>query len=274
MNADGLHSPAMATYSVNSTTLHYIEKGSGQPLVLLHGFPLDSRMWNGQIEELSSKWRIIAPDFRGFGRSPAGGPFTVPSLADDIHELLAGISAVPCVLAGLSMGGYVAMNYAREFPQTLRGLILVDTKDAADSPEQRDNRNRMIDVAKTKGSPAIAEVMLGKMLSPDTAEHRPAQVKLLRAMMEACPATTIEHALVALRDRPDMTAELPKISISTLIIVGDSDAITPPSVAEGMKARIPKSQLALIKGAGHMAPMEQAAQVNRAIRQFVEGSWG
>lgn len=261
----------MATDHIDGTTLHFVETGSGPPLVLLHGFPLDSRMWNGQIDDLSSRWRVIAPDFRGFGRSPAGGPFTVPSLADDIHELLAGLGALPCVLAGLSMGGYVAMNFARKYPATLRGLILVDTKDAADTAEQRENRNRMIEVAKSKGSLAIAEMMLGKMLSPDTAEHRPGQVKSLRAMMEACPATTIEHALIALRDRPDMTAELSKISVPTLVIVGDADAITPPSMAEGMKKRIAKSQLAVIKGAGHMAPMEQASQVNRAIRQFVEG---
>lgn len=261
----------MANYSVNGTTLHYLEKGTGQPLVFLHGFPLDSRMWNAQIDDLSSRWRVIAPDFRGFGHSSPGGPFTAPSLADDIYALLAGLGALPCVLAGLSMGGYVAMNYARKYPDTLRGLILVDTKDAGDSPEQRENRNRMIEVARTKGSPAIAEMMLGKLLSPDTLEHRPAQVKLLREIMEACPAQTIEHALVALRDRPDMTAELPKFLLTTLIIVGDADVLTPPSIAQGMKSRIAQSQLALIKGAGHMAPMEQPSQVNRAIRQFVEG---
>ena len=261
----------MATQNINGATLHYIEKGIGQPLVLLHGFPLDSRMWAAQIDELSSRWRVIAPDFRGFGRSPAGGAFTVPSLADDIHALLASLKAVPCVLAGLSMGGYVAMNYAQKFAQTLRGLVLVDTKDAADSPEQRENRNRMIEVVRSKGSPAIAEMMIGKMLSPDTAEHRPAQVKALREMMEACPAQTIEHALAALRDRPDMTEELGKVSVATLIIVGDADAITPPGVAEAMKKRIAGSQLAVIKGAGHMSPMEQPSQVNRALRQFLEG---
>jgi pimeloyl-ACP methyl ester carboxylesterase len=264
----------MATQSVNGTTLHYVEKGAGDPLVLLHGFPLDARMWQGQIDELSSRWRVIAPDFRSFGRSAAGGPFTVPSLADDTHALLAALGAVPCALAGLSMGGYVAMNYARKYPQTLRGLVLVDTKDAADNAEQRENRNRMIEVARSKGSAAIAEMMIGKMLSPDTLEHRPAQVQALRAMMEACPAETIAHALAALRDRPDMTEELAKIAVPTLIIVGDADAITPPAVAEGMKKRIAGSQLALIRGAGHMAPMEQASQVNRAMRQFLEGLKG
>jgi 3-oxoadipate enol-lactonase len=108
-----------STFTKNAT-LHHIEKGAGQPLVLLHGFPLDSRMWTAQIDDLSSRWRVIAPDFRGFGKSASASPFTVPLLADDIRELLQSIGAVPCVLGGLSMGGYVAMNYARKYPADLR----------------------------------------------------------------------------------------------------------------------------------------------------------
>jgi 3-oxoadipate enol-lactonase len=259
----------MATQIINGTTLHFVEKGAGRPLVLLHGFPLDLRMWTAQIDDLSSRWRVIAPDFRGFGKSAISGPFTVPSLAADIHEFLQSLGALPCVLAGLSMGGYVAMNYARKFPGDLRGLILLDTKDAADNAEQRENRNRMIEVVRSKGSPAIAELMIGKLLSPDTASHRPEIVKSLRNMMEACPALTIEHALAALRDRPDMTDELPKIATPTLIVVGEADALTPVAVAEKMHKRIPKSQLAIIPGAGHMSPMEQPSLVNRAMRQFL-----
>jgi len=259
----------MATQPITGATLHFIEKGAGQPLVLLHGFPLDLRMWTAQIDDLSSRWRVIAPDFRGFGRSPISGSFTVPSLAEDIHEFLQSIGALPCVLAGLSMGGYVAMNYARQFAAELRGLILVDTKDAADNADQRENRNRMIEVVRSKGSPAIADLMLGKLLAPDTVSHRPEQVKTLRDIMEACPALTIEHALAALRDRPDMTDELPKIAMATLIIVGEADAITPVAVAEAMHKRIAGSQLAIIPGAGHMSPMEQPSLVNRAMRQFL-----
>jgi pimeloyl-ACP methyl ester carboxylesterase len=260
----------MPTQSINGATLHYVDKGAGEPLVLLHGFPLSSQMWEAQINDLSTRFRVIAPDFRGFGKSAAAGPFTVPSLAEDIHAFLASINITEPVVAGLSMGGYVAMSYARKFPSALRGLILIDTKDAADSAEQRENRNRMIEVARSKGSSAIAEMMQPKMLSRDTTDHRPAQVKALRTLMEACPAQTIEYALAALRDRPDMTEELPKIAVPTLIIVGDADAITPPSIAEGMNKRIANSRLVVIPGAGHMAPMEQASQVNRAIRQFVD----
>ncbi len=260
----------MPTLQLNGTSLFYTEHGSGQPVVLLHAFPVDGRMWQAQADHLSTHWRVIVPDFRGFGLSPGAGPFTVPSMADDIHALLSAIRATACVLAGISMGGYVAMNYARKYPDDLRGLILVDTKDAADDPQTRENRNRMIDVAQSKGSAAVADLMFGKMLSPDTLSHRPEISKTLRAMMEACPAKTIEHALAALRDRPDMTTELPLISMPTLILVGEADALTPPTAAEGMKSRISGSRLTAIPGAGHMSPMEQPSQVNKAIRRFID----
>lgn len=260
----------MPKTTVREQSLHYVEKGTGFPLVLMHGFPLDGGMWREQVDDLASRCRVIAPDFPGFGQSTSARAFTIASMADDIRALLVSINALPCALAGLSMGGYVAMNFAARFGGDLRGLILVDTKDAADTPEQRENRNRMIEVARTKGSAAVAELMLPKMLAPEALDRRPRQVRALREMMEACPATTIEHALAALRDRPDMTSELAKLAMPALIIVGDADAITPPSVMSAMQQRMPRARMVQITGAGHMSPMEQPAQVNRALRQFMD----
>jgi len=235
--------------------------GKGEPLVLLHGFPLDRRMWEAQVAELSSQWRVIAPDLRGFGQSVSEEPFTIESLADDVHQLLAGMNAIPCILGGLSMGGYTALAYVRKYPADLRGLILVDTKAAADDPQQREGRAKMIELVRREGARAVADQML-----PRT---RPAIARAVRAMMEACPAKTIEHALAAMRDRPDRTAELASISIPSLIVVGDADVITPVAVAQSMQMQIPNAMLAVIRGAGHMTPMEQPGQVNQALRRFV-----
>jgi pimeloyl-ACP methyl ester carboxylesterase len=263
----------MPTLQRNGSMIHYEHKGTGPLLVLLHAFPTDSRMWAGQLDELSSRYRVMAPDFPGFGKSADAGPFTVPSLAQTIRAFIqkAAPNSGKFVLGGLSMGGYVAMNYARQFPDDLRGLILADTKDAADNAEQRENRNRMIEVARGKGSRAVTDMMIGKMLSTDTESRRPAIAKALRDIMESCPAATIERALIALRDRPDMTQELAKIKTPTLIIVGDGDAITPPEVARGMQNKIAGSQLAVIAGAGHMSAMEQPQQVSGVIGSFMAG---
>lgn len=261
----------MPTANIRGTTLNYVDRGRGLPLVLMHGFPLDLRMWDAQVGELSSRWRVIAPDFRGFGQSHSTDAFTTESLADDVHALLEEIRALPCVLAGLSMGGYVALAYVRKYPGDLRALILVDTKAAGDDAQGKENRNKMIELVRAKGSKAVADQMLPKMLAEDTPRNRPAQAQALRAMMEACPPKTIENALVALRDRPDQSQTLPSIPVPTLIIVGGDDSITPVSVAELMQKQMPKSHLAVIKGAGHMSPLEQPAQVNQAISRFLDG---
>src|SRR5688500_6226536 len=107
----------MPTRTIGNAAMHYEESGAGNPLVLLHGFPLDSRIFDAQREALSDAYRVIAPDLRGFGKSAAAtGAFSLEDLADDLHALLKEIDALPGALAGLSMGGYVALAYAKKYP--------------------------------------------------------------------------------------------------------------------------------------------------------------
>ena len=264
----------MPTRAVNGTTLFYQESGRGLPLVLLHAFPFDHRIWQGQVHDLAGVCRVITPDLRGFGQSPGGGAFTIPSLAEDLYVLLSQIRALPCVLGGISMGGYVALAYERHYASTLRGLILVDTRAANDSPEARSARDAMIELAKTAGSFAVAEQMLSKVLAPGTGERRPQLVAELKSIMEACPAETIQYALAAMRDRPDYRPTLHRVAAPTLIIVGDCDPSTPPAVAQEMHQSIGGSTISIIKDAGHISPMEQPQQVSRAIRDFLVSSLG
>ncbi len=114
------------------SNIAFAEAGRGAPLVLIHGFPVDARMWAGQLSGLSDRYRVITPDLRGFGGSTSSDPFTMESQADGIHDLLAKLGALPCILGGLSMGGYIALAFARKNATDLRGLILFDTKAAAD----------------------------------------------------------------------------------------------------------------------------------------------
>jgi len=269
----------MPARSVNGTSIFYEESGRGgggdsaaPPVVLLHGFPLDSRIWAAQRRALPEKFRVITPDLRGFGQSAAStAPFSLELLADDVHALLKELGAERCALGGLSMGGYVALAYVKKYGGELRGLMLIDTKAEADTPEGKEARTRMVEVARQKGSSAIADLMEPKMLAPDAAKQRPAVAKELRAIMEACPPLTIEHALLAMRERPDRVAELGQIKVPTLIVVGEHDAITPPAVAETMRKGIPNARLVVVRGAGHMSCMEQPEQVNQAMREFVAG---
>ena len=263
------------TQNVNGINMAYDERGPGGgdvPAVLLHGFPLDATMWEAQAQALGDAgYRVIAPDLPGFGRSRSDAPFTMDSQADAVHALLDSIGALPCVLVALSMGGYIALAYAKKYPADLRGLVLVDTKAEADTAEGKAGRQKMIDLVRKEGSKAVADQMMPKMLAKDAAAQRPQQAQALRRIMEACPPKTIENALAAMRDRPDRTGELATIKVPTLVIVGESDQITPPDVAETMAKKIPGAQLVKIRGAGHMSPMEQPEQVNQAIQVFLDG---
>ncbi|MEA2736406.1 MAG: hypothetical protein QOE14_2857 [Humisphaera sp.] len=267
----------MPERNVNGTTIFFEESaraggggGAGVPIVLLHGFPLDSRVWRAQRDALSDKQRVITPDLRGFGRSSSADAFTMESIADDIHALLKEIGALPAILGGLSMGGYAALAYAKKYPADLKGLLLIDTRAEADTAQGREGRQKMIDAVRAKGSSAAAEAMMPKMLAPDTPAKSPDVARELRTIMESQPPLTIENALIALRDRPDYCKDLASIPVPTLILVGESDAITPPAMAETLNKNIPKSKLVIVKNAGHMSPMEQPGQVNDAIRNFVQ----
>jgi pimeloyl-ACP methyl ester carboxylesterase len=260
----------MPRKTVNNVTFHYVERGHGSPLVLVHGFPLDSRIWDAQVEALSDRYRVIAPDLRGFGQSVSSEPFTIASLADDVHALLGSIDALPCMLAGLSMGGYVALAFAKKCPGDLRAVALIDTRAEADAPAAKEARNKMIELARTKGTKAVASEMFPKMISEQTAAHRQDVAHRLRTIMESQSPKTAEHALLAMRERADYTDDLPSIPVPVLILVGEQDAITPPAAAESMSKRIRQTTLVVIPDAGHMSPMEQPREVTAALRTFAE----
>lgn len=261
----------MPTKPVNGISMNYAERGRGLPVVLIHGFPLDLRIWDAQVQVLSDRYRIIAPDLRGFGRSGVGGAFSMESLADDVHELLKQIGAIPSVVGGLSMGGYVTMAYARKYPGDLKAVMLIDTRAEADTPEGKEKRNQMLERLKTGGSKAVAEDMFPKMVSEETTKHRQDIAHKLRHIMESQSPETIGHAIAALRDRPDRSSDIRSIGVPTLVMVGEADAITPPALSETMNKAITGSALATIPKAGHMSPMEQPEEANRAIRRFLDG---
>jgi 3-oxoadipate enol-lactonase len=251
------------------SNLHYTEKGSGLPLVLLHGFPVDSRMWNNQIDALSDRYRVIAIDLPGFGQSPPISDFTVDTAAAAVHDLLKKIHALPCALAGLSMGGYIAMAFYQHCPSEVAALLLIDTRATGDTAEGKKKRTELINKVDQCGPCAVVDFMMPKVLSDQTVAAQPKVVDAVRKMMENCPPQTMKQALAALRDRPDRTELLASIAEPVLIVVGACDAITPPDDARQMQRSIPHAHLAIIPDAGHFSPLENPAAVNTAIAEFL-----
>lgn len=254
------------------TPIRYDSAGTGPPVVLVHAFPLDRSMWRPQLAALADRFRVIAPDVFGFGESglPEGG-WTVDSMAAAVAKLLDGLGiSGPVVLGGLSMGGYVAMAFARRFSDRLRGLILADTRAEPDTPEGKANRDKMIAVARERGAAAVFEQMLPKMLTDRTRSERPALVAKAKRIAAAQSADAVAVALAAMRDRPDAAAGLKAVRVPTLVLVGEDDAITTPEAARTIADLIPGSRLEVIPSAAHLSNMEAPDEFTRLTRTFLE----
>ena len=254
--------------------------GSGLPLLLLHGFPLDHGMWTGQ-EPLAEQLRLIVPDQRGFGGSDLGGggdgpagPASIAQLADDAVALLDALHvARPAVICGLSMGGYVAQHVAARHPERVAALVLVDTKLEADTPEARAARIDLAGKVGRLGQRIVGEAMIPRLLAgaypaARKAERAAIEELLLRTIL-AQPVATIQAALHALADRPDMTETMRGVRAPTLLVVGADDQITPPSCLEAAEAIMPRARLLVVPEAGHMTPLEQPAVFNAAVLEFL-----
>ncbi len=258
--------------TVSGTTLHYLDTGSGDPpLVLLHAFPLNAGMWDEQITALGPRWRVLAPDLPGFGRSPLDdtAQASIDGWADLVAQLVRQLGLGPVVVGGLSMGGYVGFALVRNSPELLAGLVLADTRAGADSPEQRAGREELAQLVEREGSAAAVERLIPRYVAPSTAADRPEVMASIRAMIAGTPATGLAAAARALASRPDSTATLGQITVPTAVIVGAEDALTPPAEAERLHAAIPGSTLTVIPDAGHLSSLEQPAAFNAAVRALI-----
>jgi pimeloyl-ACP methyl ester carboxylesterase len=242
---------------------------------LVHGFPLDHTMWTAQIDGLVDHYRLIAPDLRGFGQSSLGSPdaaagISMERYADDLAELLnvLGISE-PVVLAGFSMGGYIAWQFIRKYAVRVRALIQCDTRSVADSEESRAGRLKMAENVAHWGSARVAEMMGPKLLAPHTFETKPEVVAAVRQLVERTSPAAIAAAQRGMAARPDASSLLPDIRVPTLIVVGEHDAISPPAEMRSIAALIPSAEYVAIPDAGHMTTMENPTAVTAALAQFL-----
>lgn len=259
----------MPTLTLDGRRLAYLDAGGpGPALLLVHAFPLRGAMWRAQLDALAPKVRGLAPDLPGFGGSEAGGAPSVDAWADLLAQLLDALSIERAIVGGCSMGGYVALAFARRHPGRLSGLLLTDTRAEADTPEGKAKREATITQTQAEGTGPLCEAMLPNLLSKATHEQRPDLVSRVRGLMDASPAGVID-GVRALRDRPDARPGLGAIAVPTAVIVGEHDAITPPPLAEALAAAIPGAQLTVIPGAGHLPSIEAPQPFEAALRALL-----
>jgi 3-oxoadipate enol-lactonase len=261
----------MPYVELSTGRLHFVEQGQGTPLLLVHGYPLDHSMWQGQLDRLSDICRLIAPDLRGFGLSDATvGTVTMAQMADDLAAMLDTVGVrQPVVFCGLSMGGYVAWQFALRHRSRLAKLIVCDTRAVADSPQAAAVRLETVQRVLTVGSSVAADALLPNLFAPVTYQEQPKIVEATRQIMLQTKPEGIAAALRGMAERPDVTSQLPMIDVPSLVICGQHDGISPPAEMKRIADQLPNARFVEIGAAGHMAPLEQPAAVNQVIREFV-----
>lgn len=258
----------MSKVRVNGIEIVYDDAGSGDAVVLLHGYPFNRSLWREQVEVLSQSHRVIAPDLRGHGESEVA-PATMEAMARDAEALMTILGVSQAVVGGLSMGGYVTLAFYRLFPQRVRALVLADTRASADTDEGKQTRAQQAEKALREGMNAIADDMLPKLLSAQTLKDRPEIVDRVRQMITTTKPQGAAEAQKAMAARQDQIDLLSQIMVPTLILVGREDAITPVKDSELMHRAIEGSQLEIIDNAGHVSNLEQPERFNQALLNFV-----
>ncbi|WP_328943816.1 alpha/beta hydrolase [Streptomyces sp. NBC_00250] len=254
-----------------ATEIHYEDKGEGPALLLVHGHPFDHTMWQPQIDRFSATHRVIAPDLRGYGRTPLGARQDKTGLGDfaeDLIDLLDALRIDDCVLAGLSMGGQIAMELYRRHPERIRGLVLADTFPAAETDEGKAARNAMADRLLAGGAQAAreyADEVLDRMVAPYNTHAAPH----VHRMMCATDPAGAAAALRGRAERPDYRETLTKVPFPALVVVGRDDSYTPVADAEDMHALLPHSTLAVIEEAAHLPNLERPDDFDAVLENYL-----
>ncbi len=245
--------------------------GTGKPVLLVHGFPLNRQMWRVQIDALAQSHKVIAPDLRGFGESdPPSGDVSMATYADDLAALLDHLAIdQPVTIAGFSMGGYVAFEFWRRHKNRVGNMMLIDTRADPDPSEKAAGRKEAAQRVLKEGPNFLYDGMMPNLVSDRTFNGQPDLVKSLRAIMATSSPAGVVAALHAMANRPDSQSLLAEISVPTVVIVGAEDAISPPSVMEQIAKSLQTAEFCVIENAGHMTTMENPDAVTTAMKKHL-----
>ena len=263
----------MITVDIGDVRLRVLDQGQGPVVLLIHGFPLDHRMWSHQIKHLSRRYRVVAPDLRGFGGSDVS-PGTV-SMKDFAHDIAALLDRMkidePVHFCGLSMGGYIAWQFWDQYSSRLRSLLLCDTRAVADSAEVACGRLMMAQSVERQGMSGVADALIPKLLCEISRENKPEIADSLRAVIDAMDPRGVAAAQKGMAERPDFSPRLTEIESPALVLCGAEDAISGPEEMGQIAQQLGNARYVEIQNAGHMSPLEQPELVNRALEEFLDG---
>lgn len=258
----------MPVFTHQGLQLHYLDEGQGPAVLLLHAFPLSSEMYKQQIAALSDRYRVIAPDLRGFGKSEVGdGPTEMATFAQDALALLDHLQIPSAVVGGVSMGGYTSLALLDQDPSRVRALVLADTQMGADDEAGRQRREETARQIEQRGMSVLVESLLPKLIAQPPAKD---VERKLRSIIEGNHPKGAAAASRGMGLRPDSRNILARFAGPTLIIVGENDAITPREKANQMAEVISHASVVELPNAGHISNLDSPDAFNRTLDAFLE----
>jgi pimeloyl-ACP methyl ester carboxylesterase len=239
-------------------------------LLLIHGWPLDARMWEPQLTTFGARLPVVAPHMPGFGGTPGPDVLTMAAAADACLAALDEAGMDTAIVCGLSMGGYIAFELWRTARSRIDALVLANTKAEADDEQGVARRRALAERLGQEGNGFLVE-QPPPLLSDGASEDLRAFV---RGMIADQPAPAIAAASLGMAERPDSVSDLAGIDVPTLVITGSADTLIPPDVTAAVADGVPGAELVRIEGAGHLSNLEAPAAFDTALDQVLAGLAG
>ena len=254
---------------LNDGRLFYRDLGSGEPVLLLHGFAEDGAVWQKVAEELGTGLRLLIPDLPGSGRSPLPAETTIESMAAAVKGILDREGIGRCILIGHSMGGYITLAFAEAYPERLLAFGFFHSTAYADTEEKKGGRARSIAFIREHGSAPFIRQSTPNLFAPETRENRPGLVEDMIGRYGGFPADALAAYLEAMMRRPDRISILARAVVPVLFIIGENDQVVLPEQALSQVAVPALSDIHILSKAGHMGMLEEPAAGAAIIQSFV-----
>jgi 3-oxoadipate enol-lactonase len=259
---------------VGNVFISYNEAGEkhNPVIIFIHGFPFDKKMWNAQLETLSGKFRCIAFDLPGYGRSQIADEISIEYYADVLDSFMHLMQIDQATICGLSMGGYIALRAIVKYPGRFSKLILCDTQCIADTDEGRKKRYGTIELIEKEGLLPFVEGFMKNLFTEKNQQSNQSYLQAIKNTMLSANPETVIATLKALAERIETCSNLMDIKIPVLVICGEEDKITPVKQSQFLHENIQGAKIILLPEAAHLSNIEQPELFNQAVAGFMESS--
>lgn len=249
-------------------SLTFIEKGSGFPLVLLHGYCENKSIWSSMMEDLSQKFKVIAIDLPGFGENKAVNEISIESAAHQVKDTLDLLKIPQCVMIGHSLGGYVTLAFAENYPSMLKGMGMFHSSAFADTEEKKQARNKTADFIKKNGMKLFASSFVEPLFFPARRKHLAEEIENTKEQVAACFGETVMAYAYAMRDRKERIAVLKEVGFPVLFIIGKGDMAVPLEASLDQCYLPRESVVQFLEDTAHMGMIERPNETSKIIQLF------